>query len=384
MIRRTEVAVIGVGAVGANTLWRLAARGLDAVGFEQFSPGHSLGSSHGDTRIFRTAYLEHPAYVPLLKAALPLWRELERESGEDLLNLNGGLMIGSGDSVAVQGALLSAQVHGLEFELLDPSTLAERHPQHVVDADDVAVYEPLAGYLRPERAVRAAARRAVELGARLLDSTRVIKLRPDFDGTRVITSEGEWHARRVVLCAGAWIPKLVPESRLPLTVERVATVWHAAEDPDEYSPQRCPIWIHELADGSSCYGFPSTDGRTVKLATHHRGTFVNPDTLDRKVHSADISHVEAFVRNRLRGLKPDLVDAQICMYTDTPDWHFAIGELPGRPEVVLVSACSGHGFKFAALIGEVAAQLAVDRTTTFDISLFGTARLVHTTPSAPV
>jgi sarcosine oxidase len=368
--------------MGANTLWRLASKGVDAIGFERFSPGHSNGSSHGDTRIFRTAYFEHSAYVPLLKAALPLWRDLERESGEDLLTLNGGLMIGSKESATVKGSLLSAHIHDLQHEVLSPNALAQRVPPHVLNRTDVAVYEPLAGYLRPERAVRAAARRAVELGARVLEFTEVLNLRPDAEGTRVITSEGEWQARRVVLCAGSWTQNLVAEAKLPLVTERQVMVWHTPQDPEDYSPERFPIWIHALPDGSTCYGFPSTDGRTVKLATHHGGKIVDPDTIDRDVHPDDITHVEAFVRDHLTGLKPGIVNAQVCMYTNTPDGRFAVGELPGRPEIVLVSACSGHGFKFASAIGEVAAELAMDRASPFDISLFDPGRLQAAAPSA--
>lgn len=382
VIRRVEVAVIGVGAIGAHTLWRLASRGVDTVGFERYSPGHSMGSSHGDTRIFRTAYFEGPSYVSLLKAALLLWRDLERESRQELLNLTGGLMIGSQESRTVQGALLSARVHQLEYELLDAQRVAQRYPQHLLDTGDLAIYEPLAGYLRPEHAVQAAANRAVELGAKLQESTEVLELKHDTGGVHVVTSQGEWQADRIVLTAGAWIPKLVPSSQLPLTIERVAMVWHAVQDPDEYAPDRFPIWLHELADGSICYGFPSTDGRTVKLATHHGGKAADPESFDRTVHPEDIAHVEAFVRDRMRRLAPEPTHSQICMYTNTPDRHFAIGELPGHPEVVLVSACSGHGFKFASVLGEVAAQLAIDRSSTFDLSFFDPSRLVSPTPTA--
>ncbi len=370
--KRAQVAVLGAGAAGSMALWRLASRGVDCAGFEQFEPGHDRGSSGGDTRIFRTAYFEGPGYVPLLQAALPLWRLLEAETQAGLLPQCGALMIGPEGGTVVSGARRSAELHGLPHELLDTADLRRRHPQHAVGSGDVAVWDPQAGYLRPESCVAAAAGRARALGARVETGTRVEAVETSGAGFTLRTSGGSWEVERLVLAAGAWNPRWVPG--LPLTVERVVQTWFPVDEPARFAAARFPVFIRQLEDGFSRYGLPSTDGATIKVAGHGGGGPAEPDLLDRRPCEEDWRATAEFVSARLHGVDPRPARAHVCMYTNTPDEHFVIGEPPGLPGALLISACSGHGFKFAPVLGEIAAAVVAGGSAPFDLEPFSPRR----------
>jgi sarcosine oxidase len=372
LIMTTDVIVVGAGTMGSMALWRLARRGVHAVALERFRPGHDRGSGHGESRMTRTAYFEGPEYVPLVKAALPLWRELEAEAGVELLTMTGGLMIGRLDVGLVAGALRSAWVHGLACELLGPAEAAARYPQHRLAADEVALWEEGAGVLRPERAVRAAAARGVALGASLVTGVAVTAIEADAGGVTVRAGVAEYRARHAIVCAGAWLGRLLPDLGLPLAVERQVMVWFPAPDLAAFAPPRFPVFVHERPDRTG-YGLPSLDGATVKVAIHHGGSAADPDALERTVTEADVAPAAAFVSETLPGLTPVPSRAAVCMYTNTPDRHFVIGRA-GIPNVTVVSACSGHGFKFAPLIGEIAADLALDGRTAYEVASFNPAR----------
>ena len=371
--RRAQVAVVGAGAAGSMVLWRLAARGIDCVGFEQFTPGHDRGSSTGDTRIFRTAYFEGPGYVPLLRAALPLWRALEAESGTELLSLCGGLMIGAEASPVVRGARRSAELNDLPHELLHGAALRRRAPRLALRPEDVALLDPQAGFLRPELAVATAAGRAQALGARLESGVRVDQAEPAGAGFRLRTAAGdEWEVERLVFAAGAWNPRWA--AGLPLTVERVVQAWWPVDEPAAFAPDAFPVFIWQVADDLTRYGIPSTDGATIKVAGHGGGGPADADHLDRDTREVDWSSTAAFVRDRLRRVGATPARAAACMYTNTPDEHFVIGEPPGLPGALLISACSGHGFKFAPVLGEIAAATVAGETVPFDLEPFSPRR----------
>jgi sarcosine oxidase len=372
LIMTTDVIVVGAGTMGSMALWRLARRDVVTVGLERFLPGHDRGSGHGESRMTRTAYFEGPEYVPLVQAALPLWRDLEAEAGVELLTMTGGLMIGRPDGELVTGALRSARAHGLACELLGPAETAARHPQHVLAADEVALWEEGAGVLRPERAVRAAAERAVALGARLVTGVAVTAIEADARGVTVRAGDAEYRARHAIVCAGAWLGRLLPDLGLPVAVERQVMVWFPAPDPAAFAPDRFPVFVHDRPDRTG-YGLPSLDGATVKVAIHHGGRPTDPDALDRTVTQADVAPAAAFVAENLHGLTPVPSRAVVCMYTNTPDRHFVIGHA-GIPNVTVVSACSGHGFKFAPVMGEIAADLALEGRTAHDVAGFSPAR----------
>src|SRR5712691_3097407 len=346
--------------MGALTAWRLAARGARVIGFERFRPGHDQGSSHGDTRIFRTAYFESPEYVPLLQRAHQLWRQLEQETGAQLLTMTGGLAIGPADGELVAGVLMSARESRLPHRLLDAGEMNRIYPQHRLEAGDVAVRDEEAGFLRPELSVAAAAGRAQALGARLMTETEVTAIKPADGGVVVETSRGHFAAERAVVAAGAWTSKLLPQLGLPLEVERQVMAWLAVDDPDSFSPQRFPIFIRELAGGRFRYGFPTTDGRSIKLAVHHEGTGADPDSIEREVEDGDLLPLREFAREKLRGVTGEVVDARVCMYTNAPDERFICASPADLPGVTVLSACSGHGFKFASVLGELMAGLILD------------------------
>jgi sarcosine oxidase len=371
-IMTADVIVVGTGTMGSMALWRLAGRGVTAVGLEQFAPGHDRGSGHGESRMTRTAYFEGPEYVPLVQAALPLWRELEAESGAELLTMTGGLMIGRPDGELVAGALRSARAHRLACELLAPADAAARFPHHRLTGDEVALWEDGAGVLRPERAIRAAAERARALGAELVTGVRVTAIEADGAGVTVRAGDAEYRAGQAIVCAGPWLGRLLPGLGLPLSVERQVMTWFPAADPAAFAADRFPVFVHERPDRTG-YGLPSLDGATVKVAIHHGGRPADPDALDRAIVESDVAPAAAFVAECLRGLTPAPARAVVCLYTNTPDRHFVLGRLESSP-VTVVSACSGHGFKFAPVLGEIAADLALDGRTPHDVASFSPAR----------
>ncbi|HEV2140963.1 MAG TPA: N-methyl-L-tryptophan oxidase, partial [Candidatus Dormibacteraeota bacterium] len=328
--------------------------------FERFRPGHDRGSSHGDTRIFRTAYFESPEYVPLLQRAKQLWLELETETGADLLTMTGGLTIGSPDCGLVTGVLASAERHVLAHRVFDARQMQKLYPQHRLVAGEVAVFEDEAGFLRPERSVAAAAARAEALGARVMVESEVTSIEASSSGVVVDSSSGRFAAGRALVAAGPWTAKLLPGLGLPLKVERQVQAWLAIDDPAAFSPTRFPIFIREIDGGRYRYGFPTTDGHSVKLGVHHEGSESDPDSVDREVTEADLQPVMAFARDALPDVSDRVIDACTCMYTNTPDERFMVISPAQMPGVSVLSACSGHGFKFAPVIGDLVARSIVD------------------------
>lgn len=367
-----DVLVVGVGTMGSMALWRLALRGADVLGFEQFEVGHDRGSGHGESRMIRSAYHEGPDYVPLVRSAFGLWRELERESGAQLLTMTGALMIGRRNSDLVTGALASASSFRLPHQVLDRTAAAALFPQHRLQPDEVALHEAEAGVLRPEAAIRAAAARAEALGARLVRNTRVTAVRL---GTRVELEAGgaTYRGRHLVVCAGPWLAKLQPQLGSHLEVERQVMGWFRAPDPAEFLPGRFPAFIHETGE-TMLYGLPSMDGDTVKVAIHHGGATADPDSLDREARQGDLEPISALVSRTLPGLEPRPVRGLVCMYTNTPDRHFLVGQHPASELVTVLGGFSGHGFKFAPVLGDVAADLALAGRTAHPISAFDPAR----------
>jgi sarcosine oxidase len=353
-----RVAVIGGGVMGAATSWRLAKRGVDVVCYDRHSPPHALGSSHGESRIIRTAYFEGSWYVPLLQEAFPLWRELEAVSGSDILTMTGALMIGSESSEAVTGALASASEHDLDAQLLDAAELRHRYRGHVVRDEDVAVLDQQAGILRPEAAVTAMLSQvpAVERETRVKS---VADLLDRFDA--------------VVIAAGPWTSELV--DWIPLKVERQVHVWFAMEsDVDWLTPDKFPVFIRQSDEFGDLYGFPTLDGISTKIGRHHDGEFTDPYRIRREVDEQDIDPLRRAAATYMRGVSGHVVRTLTCMYTNTPDGHFVIDFSPDERRVIVISACSGHGFKFAPVIGDIAADLVCDGGTKRDISHFSAAR----------
>jgi sarcosine oxidase len=360
--------------MGAATGWRLAARGLRPTCFDRHSPPHALGSSHGETRVTRTAYYEGAWYVPLLRRTFPLWRELEATTAADLLSLTGALMIGRPADTVVSGALAAAAEHRLDTAVLTATEIRERYPGHRVRDDEVAVVDVLAGFVRPEAAIAAMIARLTALGGVVRRDLEVTGVRGRRDGVEVVTPEGRQLFDRVVVSAGARVRGLLPW--LPVTVSRQVLAWFEIDRGAGWlTPDRFPVYFHHTPELGDIYGLPTVDGRTVKLAGHHPGEPADPDSIRREVAETDIAPLRAFAERHLRGVTGRVARAAVCMYTNTVDRDFVVDRHPDDPRIVIVSACSGHGFKFAPVIGEIAADLATEGATSHDIGHFALSRL---------
>jgi sarcosine oxidase len=370
----TDVAVIGLGAMGSATLWQLAERGVPAIGFERFQPGHDRGSSHGESRLYRTAYMEGSDYVPLAQHAIRMWRELERLAGDSLLLPIGVLMLGRSDSPVITSTMRSIRIHDLPHTLLDENELRARYPAHWIGAGEVAIHETEAGVVRPERAIRTMAARAENLGAQTLTGITVDRIELRSDGVRVIAGDLTCSARHAVISVGAWLPKVLPELNLPVRVSRQTPGWFSITRPELFAPERFPVFFRDIAEltrpgeavasDDGFYGFPTLDGRTIKVSIHREGPTTDPDHIDRTVRPDDLERVQECIRLFLHDVDPNPVRTQVCMYENTPDRNFLIGNAKpaGRPpdmrQITILGGFSGHGFKFAPVIGQVAADLA--------------------------
>ncbi|HYW51440.1 MAG TPA: N-methyl-L-tryptophan oxidase [Gemmatimonadaceae bacterium] len=375
MTRETwDVIVVGLGAMGSATLHELAHRGHRVLGLDQFAPPHGLGSSHGRSRIIREAYFEDPRYVPLVQRAYERWHALEAESGVTLLRRTGGLMIGAPDSAVVRGALLSAERHGLQHQLLTADDMRVSYPAHHLREHEVAVYEPRAGMLDPERCIGVALDLARRHGAEVRTGETLLSWHRDGAGVHVVTSEATYRADRLVLSVGAWVGHVLRELALPFTVQRNLLYWFApAAHAAQFAAQRFPIFIHQLESGLAWYGFPDT-GDGVKVALHHHGEAIDPGQPRPAVSDAEVAFMRRIVAERVPDANGTLRDSAVCMYTNLPDGHFLIDRHADHPAVIIASPCSGHGFKFASAIGELLADMATGQPIRFDTSLFSLAR----------
>jgi sarcosine oxidase len=376
---RVDTVVVGLGVMGSAALRSLAARGLRALGIERFVPGHDRGSSHGATRIIRLSYFEHPSYVRLLREAYPLWRELEARAGRRLLHITGIVEIGVPQSELVKGTLAAARAHGLAHEVLDAGELMRRYPAFRVPADFVAVAQPDGGFVEAELAVAAQLALAAAAGAEIRTNTTVSAIEPRGLGIRISTDDDAIDASTVVVTAGARITKLLPDLPVRLHATRQVLAWFAPHRPELFDPARCPVFLIEGPHGTH-YGFPLQLGAGVKVAKHHHfDEIVDPDDHDRSVSARDEAAIRAAVADYLPAANGKLTAATTCLYTMAPDGDFIIDALPGEPRIIIASPCSGHGFKFAPLIGEIVAELVTTETTTRDIARFRLSRFAQTT-----
>ncbi len=374
-----DAVVIGLGAIGSAAVASLARRGCKVVGIERFEPGHDRGSSHGATRIIRQGYFEHPSYVPLVRAAYPLWRELGAEAGEPLIEVTGIVEIGAPDSELVTGTLSASRRHGLAHEVLDAVALRRRFPQFRVDDRDIAVFQPDGGFLRAESAVRALLARARKAGAELRTGETVRAIEPRGSGVRVVTTRGVIDAGCAVVTAGAWVKALLPDLPVAIRVTRQVLGWFAPREPALFAKGRFPVFMQQNTEGIF-YGFPADGTGWVKIAKHHHADeTVHPDQCDRVVSTLDEAMIRSYLAAHLPAADGPLAAATTCLYTMTPDGDFIIDRLPGDDRVIVASPCSGHGFKFAPVIGEIISDLATTGATAHDISRFTIGRF---TPSA--
>ena len=352
--------------MGSAAAAHAAARGRRVLAIEQFRPGHAEGSSHGRSRVIRLAYFEDPAYVPLLRRAYELWRRLESDTGRRLLHVTGGLMIGAPDSMVVSGSLRSAREHQLDHELLDAAELRRRFPPFTPRQEIVALYEREAGSLFPEESIRAHLDVAARHGAQINVDERVEDWQVSSSGAiEVTTSRARYACGRLILTPGPWAASLFKVASLPLEVEPQVLYWFdPAGGSAAFAPDRFPIYIWDEGGGVQFYGFPADERGLVKVAFFRSA-------------KKDEASMRASLAPRLPALAGGrIVESVSCKYTMTPDQHFVIGAHPEFPAVVIASPCSGHGFKFASVIGEILADLAMDGRTAHPIGLFSPKRFL--------
>lgn len=370
-----DVIVAGVGGMGSATCWQLARRGKRVLGLERFDIPHAMGSSHGVNRIIRLAYYNNPAYVPLLRRAYELWREAEFAAGEHLLFVTGGIDSGPENGRIVQGALASCREHGLPHQVLTAAELHCRYPGYRLPDGFVGVFQSDAGFVASERAIVAHTRLALAAGADIRAREGILGWEITGAGTVAVqTSRGVYEAERLVLSTGAWIADHVPSLRGNAVPERQTLGWFRTLVPENFRLGRFPIGIVD-GDPWHLYVFPEwgIPGFKIGVYNHLRETG-HADELSREPTGRD----EAFLREALRAYFPDAdgpaLSLKCCLFTNTPDEHFVIDRLPDTPQVVVASPCSGHGYKFASVMGEVLADLASERRPPFDLGLFSLDR----------
>jgi sarcosine oxidase len=372
-----DVVVCGLGVMGSAALLHLSRRGRRVLGLERFTPGHDRGSSHGQTRIIRLGYFEHPSYVPLLRRAYELWRQLEQASGRRLLHITGIAEIGAPESTLVKGTLASAQLHGLRHEVLTAAQAMRRFPAFRLPADYVAVLQPDGGYVEVEPSIAANLALAQAAGAEIRSGETVRSIEPRPGTVRVVCGGGSVEASSVIVSAGAWTDRLLPELPVPLRVTREVMGWFETSNAGLFSADRFPVFIIESRHGMH-YGVPPHASAGLKVAKHHhRDEPVDPDHHDRTVSADDEALIRAAMADHIPAANGRLIGAKTCLYTMTPDGDFIIDRLPGASTVIVASPCSGHGFKFAPVIGEILADLAIEGATRHDIERFRLSRFGH-------
>lgn len=350
----------------------LARRGQRVLGIDRFAPPHSRGSSHGQTRVIRQAYFEHPDYVPLVRRAYDLWRDLEGETGQRLFVQCGLLEAGPAEGVVVPGVLKAAQQHDLEVESLSPDEVTRRWPDLRVPEELAVVYEPAAGYLMVEECVAAHLELGRRRGAELLTDCIVKGWREDPQGVTVETSRGTFSSGKLVITAGAWAGGLLDDPRVSLTPLRKALFWYPAGKLA--AGRELPTYLFER-EGLVHYGFPSLDGATIKVAEHSGGTILSdPRLADQAIDPSEQARLEDFLKDCLPAVTGSPVDHTTCLYTVTPDHHFVVDRHPQFERVIYAAGLSGHGFKFATVLGEILAELACNRTTPHPIDFLSANR----------
>jgi sarcosine oxidase len=366
--------VIGAGGMGSAAIYELARRGRRVLGLEQFAIPHELGSSAGATRIFRFAYFEHPSYVPLMRLSYGRWQALERDFGERLITVTGGLDIGLPTGRVVQGSKEACRMHGLTYEVLGAGEVERRHPAWHLPPEFEAVWQPEAGFLPADRAIVAHVTLARALGADVHENEPVRRWGAAGDRVQVETAAGHYEAGSLILAAGAWTSKLLPRLEALAIPQRQVVSWFRSAG-QEFAPERFPVFILDCPERGNFYGLPErAGGEGFKVGKfRHREEDVDPDAIDRRIAAADEAVLTGIGRYLSSPMGAGLA-FKTCMFVNSPDGQFIVDILPEYRNVAVAAGFSGHGYKFCSGIGEILADLAIEGATPHDTSLFRLAR----------
>lgn len=372
-----DVIVVGVGGMGSATLYNLAQRGKRVLGLERYDVPHAMGSSHGYTRIIRLAYYEHPSYVPLLKRAYELWDDIQRTAGEKLLYTTGSIDAGPAGSWVFNGSFQSCVEHDLPHELLSGKELAQRFPGYCLPPDHMALLQPQGGFLVPERCTVAFVEAAHALGATVQAREKILRWQPLGDGVQVITERAQYEADRLIITAGAWNSQLLPILQGLAVPERQVLAWFQPRRPEFFGQDRFPVF-NLLVEEGRYYGFPVHGVPGFKVGKyHHFQEHMDADHLERQPRAEDEQMLRAFTDRYFPQASGPTMTLKACMFTNTPDSHFIIDSYPGCPQVSFAAGFSGHGYKFASVIGEILGDLAISGRTRHPIDLFRLDRFAN-------
>ncbi len=355
-----DAVVLGLGIMGSATVYQLARRGLRVLGLDAFEPRHARGSSHGTSRAIRKAYYQAPQYVPLVERAYTMWQQLEVESSHRLLRVTGSLLVGPRHSRHIAGTIASATRNGLPFEALDQQEVGRRFPGFRLHDDLMAVFEPSGGVLHADRCLAALQSLARQHGAQLRYGEAVRRWAADGDGLRVDTDLASVTTDRLIVTAGPWAGAVLAGLDLPLSVRRVVNIFVKPTRPEFYAAETCPTFAMALPEGDY-YGMPD---QGVKIGRGDIGEVCTPETVRRSVDADEIARFLAVLKRYLPGAHGEVTSTLTCLYTMTPDSHFVLGPHPADARVAYACGFSGHGFKFAPVIGEVLADLVIAGQTT--------------------
>jgi len=370
-----KVIVVGLGAHGSSTAYQLASRGVNVIGIDRFHPPHTMGSSHGPSRVLREAYKEGPDYVPILRRSRELWNKLNADFDKRSFVVTGGLFMGQPSGSAMTLMQATSRLHDVEIEMLTPAEVRRRYPPFKIPDGWEAIYEVNSGAIFPEVAVEAQLSLATKSGADLHFAEQVEGWSATSSGGVVVrTSRGEYEADKLILTMGAWMPEMLGGLKLPLEIERVS-LWmiKPRSNPDFFKAGNFPNASFEIEEDHPIY-MQADFGEGVKIALDHHGTPTTAETVTRETTEQDREKIFKQIRRFIPDLDGEILDSAVCMYTNTPDLNFIVDRHPEHENVIIGSVCSGHGFKFAPVMGEILSDLALDNTPQFDLDMFSATR----------
>jgi len=376
MNNTSDVIIIGLGAMGSATSMFLSHNGIKVIGFDSYSPPHEFGSSLGHTRVIREAYHEGTTYVPIVQRAYEIWLEMNENSKVPIIETYGGLLIGrkTGD---IENALKSANKYDIPIKKMTNDEISQKFSVLNPPKEYIGLLESRGGAVFVENSINHMLNTALNNGSIHKYNERVVRWSKKSNYYLVETNLGNYKAEKLVFSSGAWITKLLPTLKLPIKIERQVLFWFSPrKNPDKFKSINMPNSGWDLDNGLSFYTMPNLENRGFKVAMHHNGEFVDPDTLIRESNDSDLKMVRDFLEEYIPDGNGELIDSKVCMYTDTPDQDFLIDSHPDDENIIICSPCSGHGFKFTPAIGEICSSLIINNSTNFDLDKFSLERLI--------